>query len=115
MAFQVFDAGGRVPAWVLNMKVVEALSGVEEIRQVFDRSDEVDKVERDELADVIEHEQQVYDEGEEEFIASVVSKLSEIKEEDFHELASPDHHVKMDYSGHLILGKKYRNGVIRAR
>ncbi|GMI24556.1 hypothetical protein TeGR_g3140 [Tetraparma gracilis] len=53
-AFQFFDAGGRVPAWVLNMKVTVALSGVEDIRQAFDRSDEVDKMNRDELAGVIE-------------------------------------------------------------
>jgi hypothetical protein len=94
-SFQFFDAGGRVPAWVLNQKVVEALSGVEEIRQAFDRSDEVDKLQRDELAGVIEHEQQVYDEGEEAFITDVQKKLGGLKEEDFKELESPDHLVKM--------------------
>jgi hypothetical protein len=52
--FQVIDAGGWIPAWVINMKVKEALGGVESVRKALDRSDEVDKDNRDELAGVIE-------------------------------------------------------------
>jgi hypothetical protein len=95
-AFQFFDAGGRVPVWVLNTKVVEALSGVEEIRKVFDRSDEIDKLARDEHAGVIELEQQVYDEEETAFVERVEDKFGGFKEENFKELDSPDHLVKMD-------------------
>jgi hypothetical protein len=109
-AFQIVDAGGWVPAWVLNRKVAVALGGMEEIRDVFDRSDEVDKVARDELANVIEHEQQVYDEGEEAFITDVQKKLGGLKEEDFKELDSPDHLVKM----HSIFKEKNSSAVGRA-
>jgi hypothetical protein len=94
--FQFVDAGGQIPAWVLNMKVAEALSGTVDIRQSFDRSDEVDKAARDELAGTIEQEQQVYDEKEEEFIVNVEDKFGGLKEENFKELQSPDHLVKMD-------------------
>jgi hypothetical protein len=109
-AFQIVDAGGRVPAWVLNRKVAVALGGTEEIRQAFDRSDEVDKVARDELAGVIEHEQQVYVEGEEAFITDVQKKLGGFKEEDFKELESPDHLVKM----HSILAEGSSTIVLEA-
>ncbi|GMI38047.1 hypothetical protein TeGR_g2496 [Tetraparma gracilis] len=93
--FQYVDVGGLVPARVLSYQLRGAFGVVEEVRQVFDRSDEVDKLARDELAGSIEHEQQVYDEGEEALISSVQDKLGGLKEEDFKELESPDHLVKM--------------------
>jgi hypothetical protein len=108
--FQFVDAGGRIPAWVLNRKVAVALGGMEEIREAFDRSDEVDKVARDELAGVIEHEQQVYDEKELRLLTRVQKKLSGLKEENFKELDSPDHMVKM----HSILAEGSSTIVLEA-
>jgi hypothetical protein len=108
--FQVVDVGGRIPAWVLNKKVAEALGGMEDIRQSFDRSDEIDKLALDELAGVIEHEQQVYDEKEKASITDMQKKLGGLKEEDFKELDSPDHLVKM----HSIFKDKSSSAVGRA-
>jgi hypothetical protein len=108
--FQLVDAGGRIPAWVINRKIAKALGGVVRVRRAFDRSDEIDKLALDELAGVIEHEQQVYDDDEEVFIEHVEDKLGRLKEEDFKELDSPDHLVKM----HSIFKEKDSSAVGRA-
>jgi hypothetical protein len=92
------------------MKVAVALGGMEEIREVFDRSDEVDKLARDVLAGVIEHEQQVYEEEEVAFITDVQKKLGGLKEEDFKELDSLDHLVKM----HVIHKEGSNTAIMRA-
>jgi hypothetical protein len=94
--FQIVDVGGRIPAWVLNQKVVEALSGVEEIRQAFDRSEEVDKVALDELAGIIERRQEVYSDVENAVVDRVQGKLGGIPDSSFEKFESPDHLVHME-------------------
>ena len=89
------DAGGVVPTWVVESKIPLALSAVASLRDQFQRDDEVDKMERDELARVIKDEQQVYSEDEDSLIQRVQETLGALKEENFEELESPDHLVKM--------------------
>jgi hypothetical protein len=51
--YQQVDAGGRVPVFVVNNKAGQALSFVADMRERFQRDDEVDAVERGRLAAVI--------------------------------------------------------------
>ncbi|GMI37358.1 hypothetical protein TeGR_g5104 [Tetraparma gracilis] len=90
-----FEPGGNIPAWILNANVGDILLNTVKVRDVFQRDDEVDELERDELAGIIELEQQVYDDEEEQCIADVQNKLGGLKEEDLKELDSPDHLVQM--------------------
>jgi len=92
---QYMDAGGVVPTRVVKSKIPLALSGVGEMRDEFQRDDEIDKMERDELARVMKDEQQVYSEDEDLLVQRVQDKLGALKEEDFEEIESPDHLVKM--------------------
>ncbi|GMI52212.1 hypothetical protein TeGR_g2169 [Tetraparma gracilis] len=80
------------------------------MREKFQRDDAVDKMGRDELVSVIDREAQVYDEKEESVVEGAHKKLSVLKEEDFKELGSPDHLVKMQY----ILKEGSSTGIGRA-
>jgi len=92
---QYVDAGGVVPSRVFESKIPLALSAVTGLRDQFQRDDEIDKMERDELARVINDEQQVYSEDEDSLFQRVQDKLGAIKEEYFEGLESLDHLVKM--------------------
>ena len=92
---QYLDAGGVLPTRVVESKIPLALSAVSDLRDEFQRDDEIDKMERDELAKVVKEEQQMYSEDEDSLIQRVQSKLGAIQEEDFEELESSDHLVKM--------------------
>ena len=47
---QYLDAGGNIPAWVVNQKLPEILSVAEDLRKEFSRDEEVDKEIRNQLA-----------------------------------------------------------------
>jgi hypothetical protein len=51
--YQQVDAEGRIPVFVVNGKVGQALSPVADMREQFQRDDEVDALERGRLADII--------------------------------------------------------------
>jgi hypothetical protein len=105
--FQSIDPGGRIPAWVINMKVAEALGVAEETRLSFDRSDEVDKTALDALAGVIEREHQVYEDEENAVVDRVRDQLDEIPNSSLEELESPDHRVCMEgfYKGGTVIAR----------
>jgi len=112
---QYLDAGGLVPTRVVESKILLALSPVASLRDEFQRDDEIDEMERNELARVIKDEQQVYSEDEDSLIQRVQEKLGALKEENFEELESPDHLVKMgkmhaEGDGRMII----RASIIRA-
>ncbi|GMI35149.1 hypothetical protein TeGR_g2654, partial [Tetraparma gracilis] len=92
---QCGDAGGFVPERVIVAKIPVALSGVVELRELFQRDAAVDEVECDAAMDVLEHDEQVYDDEEDVFLVDVRTKLGGLKEEDSVELLSPDSRVKM--------------------
>jgi hypothetical protein len=108
--YQQVDAGGRVPVFVVNSKAGQALSPVADMREQFQRDDELDAVERGRLAATIRDEPQVYEAAEEQLITHVQDKLGGLKEEGFKELNSPDHLVTM----HSILVEGSSTGVLRA-
>ena len=107
---QYFDGGGKVPKSVYNYKLPQALGAVEEMRAEFERNDEIDKLEHEEIARVAREVDQVYTAMEDETIEQVVGKLGGLKEEDFEVLDSPDHHVKMG----RLLAKNGGGGTLRA-
>jgi hypothetical protein len=104
------DAGGFIPERIAVAKIPLALGSVIKMRGKFQRDDAVDKMGRDELVSVIDREAQVYDEKEESVVEGAHKKLSVLKEEDFKELGSPDHLVKMQY----ILKEGSSTGIGRA-
>ena len=93
--FQYLDAGGVIPTRVVETSIPLALSAVGEMRDRFQRDDEIDKMERDELARVMKEELQVYSEDEDSLIQRIQNQLGALAEEEFEELESPDHLVKM--------------------
>ena len=94
-SIQYLDAGGVIPLRVIEAKLPLSLAAVGELRDEFQRDDEIDKMERDELARVVKEEQQVYSEDEDSLIQRVQDELGALTEEDFEELDSPDYLVKM--------------------
>jgi len=101
------DAGGRIPSFVVNAKLPLALGAVDDLREEFQRDDEIDKLERDQLARVIKEESQTYTAEENILINKVNVKLGMLEWERFEELESPDHLVKMggffiEVDSHLI-------------
>ena len=107
---QYFDGGGNVPKRVYNYKLQNALGAVEEMRSEFERDDEIDKLEHEEIAKVVREVDQVYTAEENEIIEQVMGKLGGPKEEDFDELDSPDLRVKMG----RLFAKSGGGGTLRA-
>jgi len=52
------DAGGRIPLFVMRSKIPQALGVAGYLRDQFQRDDEIDTLERDELARIIKDEPQ---------------------------------------------------------
>jgi len=92
---QHFDFAGYVPVFILNSKLPAVLEVASEIRERFEKDDEVDQTDRDELARVIGEEEQVYTAEELTLIKKVHVQLEMLEWKNFEELDSPDHLVKM--------------------
>jgi len=89
------DAGGRIPTFVVNSNIPLALSAVGDLRDAFQRDDEIDKLERDQLARVVKDEPQTYTAEEDVLVNKANIKLGMLEWECFEELQSLDHLVKM--------------------
>jgi len=89
------DAGGRIPTFVVNAKLPLALGAVGDLREEFQRDDEIDKLKRDQLARVIKDEPQTYTAEEDILVNKMYVKLGMLDWALFEELESPDHFVKM--------------------
>jgi hypothetical protein len=96
---QKLDAGGALPAAVVNRKVPSQLGVLSDLRLAFQRDEEIDAAERARLARTIEHELQNYAAEERALLERVESSLGALKKADLVELDSPDPLVKM----HCIL------------
>jgi hypothetical protein len=94
-ACQLVDVGGMVPTWVMNLKVPEALGGMESVRAEFDRSQEVDDEERLRLAKLIKEQVQTYDAEEEALIGRVQNAIGGLPSSEFEKVHSPDPLVEM--------------------
>ena len=81
--------------FVLNQKIPDVLEAACEIRERFQRDDQVDQTERDELAATIRDSPQTYSAEEDILVNKVCVKLGALEWKNFEELDSPDHLVKM--------------------
>jgi len=107
---QYLDAGGRIPTFVVNAKIPLALGAVGDLRDAFQRDDEIDKLERDELARVIKDEPQTYTARELDLLRIARDQLASIKEDEMRELQSPDSLVAMSH----VFVEGSREAVLRA-
>jgi hypothetical protein len=96
---QKIDAGGRIPAWIMDLRVAKNLLSVGDMRDVFARDDAIDADDRDALARVMIDVPQVYTPQEESLMEQIKTKLGALDEDGkFKQLVSPDHHTKMYWS-----------------
>jgi hypothetical protein len=105
-----FDFGGRIPQWAATAQVPKTLSTVGDLRNIFQRDDEVDAAERYKLVQGMKHERQDYSEEEERQIKNVQENIGRVSEDMFEQLDSPDTLVKMGV--HFKKGESI--GVLRA-
>jgi len=75
---QYLDAGGVVPTWVIESKIPLALNAVGDLRDEFQRDDEIDKMELDELARIIKREPQTYTAEEDVLVNKMQAKLGRL-------------------------------------
>jgi hypothetical protein len=103
------DIVGNVPAAVVNSKISASLGDAKILREKVGRDDEIDNVNRDELAGIIERRQEVYSDVENAVVDRVRDQLGGIPDSSFEKIESPDHLVHME--GFYAGGK---NGTPRA-
>ncbi|GMI25215.1 hypothetical protein TeGR_g3083 [Tetraparma gracilis] len=87
------DAGGFVPTRVTVAKIPQALSGVAEMRELFQRDVAIDGAERSDRAASINTSKQPYLLDENSLVDEVGAKFASLPA--FEELDSPDHFVEM--------------------
>ncbi|GMI28241.1 hypothetical protein TeGR_g4461, partial [Tetraparma gracilis] len=90
---QHMDAGGFLPERVVVAKIPKALSGVAEMRELFQRDDAIDGAKGSELAAIINTSEQPYLPDEDKLIDEVGVKFASLPA--FEKLDSPDHFVHM--------------------
>ena len=91
------DAGGRIPTWTMNSNVANTLLAAEALREVFQRDEEVDLAELALLAAAIEEgREEEYGEEENALVRSLREQLGALLEDEFVEIESPDHLVRMN-------------------
>jgi len=94
------DAGGNIPAVVMLNKMRSVLELAEHLRSAFERDEQIDRGERDELAGVIDHETQTYSADETAHMRRSRVKLGRIGDNMFDSEDSEDSYVTCGtYSG----------------
>jgi hypothetical protein len=89
------DPGGIIPASLVNSKMSAMLNLANELRTTFQRDDEMDRNERDELVRVMRDEEQTYSAEEIALEQRVRAKFASIREDQMEHLESPDDQTKM--------------------
>ncbi|GMI57053.1 hypothetical protein TeGR_g10296, partial [Tetraparma gracilis] len=95
---QYGDFGGFVPERVVVAKIPQALSGVADMRELFQRDDAIDGAKRSELMAIINTSKQPYMPDEDKLIDDVGAKFESLTDVAFEKLDSPDHFVRMSSS-----------------
>ena len=91
-----FDAKGNLPAKVMENIIPRSLGLVTQLRERFNRDNEIDQEERNELMGVMKNsEDEVYSEEENEMVKRIIEKIENIKEDLFKPLNSPDFRTKV--------------------
>jgi len=94
---QQADAKGNLPAKVMDSQIPKGLRSVFQVRETFNRDDEIDQEERNELMGVMknDNENEVYSEEENEMVKRITKKMESVKEDLFTPLNSPDFRTKV--------------------
>jgi hypothetical protein len=108
--FQILDGGGFLPVFVVNRKVSSQLRSLSDLRNVFQRDDEVDAALLAPLARVLREEQQNYSPAEQQMMGRV-DQLDDLTEAGFSAIESPDHFVSM-FVNHLLKGNSVGKGSV---
>ena len=95
-------AKGNLPAKVIDSQIPKGLRSVFQLRETFNRDDEIDQEERNELMGVMknDNENEVYSEEENEMVARITKKMENVKDGLFIPLNSPDFRTKV--SGQFV-------------
>ena len=96
------DAKGNLPAKEMVEQTPRSLGLVTQLREKFNRDDEIDQEERNELMGVMknDNENEVYSEEENEMVARITKKMENVKDGLFIPLNSPDFRTKV--SGQFV-------------
>ena len=90
------DAKGNLPAKVMDSQIPKRLRSVFQLREKFNRDDEIDQEERNELMGVMKkHENEVYSEEENEMVGRITKKMESVKDDLITPLNSPDFRIKV--------------------
>jgi hypothetical protein len=105
---QYLDAGGWLPEKITVKKIPRALGAVSEMRDVFERDDEIDEGNRRRLMETL-LKPQTYSKEENDVIDNATRKFAELG--GFKDLTSPDKLVNMD----VVFVPGETTGVLRGR
>ena len=104
---------GNIPAQIMNKSIARSLRPVFQVREKFNRDDEVDKMEREKLMDIMRsgYQEEVYDNNETTMIDSTRSRVTAVPNDAFRPLDSPDFrtkisvaHVEGEHAGYMKCG-----------
>ena len=91
------DVKGNISSPIMNKSIARSLRPVFQVREKFTRNDEVDKMERQTLMDIMRssYQEEVYDVDETTLIDSIRSRMAAVPNDAFRPLDSPDFRTKM--------------------
>jgi len=93
---QHLQVNGNIPAQVMDRQVPRSLGFVFQVHERFNRDDEIDQEERNELMGVMKnHENEIYSEEENEMVGRITIKMESAKDDLFIPLNSPDSRTKV--------------------
>jgi hypothetical protein len=92
---QHVNAGGSLPNWLVSAHISKSLRVVDDLRNAFQRDDEIDAAHRSELARAIRDDPQEYSPSEAELYGRFSDYLGTIENAAVVDLKSPDQLVKM--------------------
>ena len=91
------DQKGNVPRKIMETQIHRTLHLVFQVREKFNRDDEVDTMERLELMEIMRsvYQDEVYDSDKTSLIDSIRSRMTAVPNDSFRPLPSPDFRTKM--------------------
>ena len=112
--WQMIKPGGRIPAYVVDAVLPQALSPVADLKVRYDRSEEIDEEARHALACKIRDTAQTYTDQDRALTKRVDERLDAVSEDTWRALESPDYRVKMLVGWSDVRADRYSGGVIKA-
>jgi len=91
------DAKGNIPVQIMNKSIARSLGPIFQVHEKFSRDDEVDKMERLKLMDIMRssYQDEVYDIDQTAMIDTARSRMTAVPNDSFRPLESPDFKTKM--------------------